>query len=79
MIGGSNSALGKKFSSSPNRTHRLRGLTSFLFNGYLCSFSGRLEHELDHSAPSSSEFKNECFCTSTAIICLHDMGREDQV
>jgi len=42
-----------------------------------CSFLsiGRLERKIDHSSPSSAEVQNEWRCTSTPLICFHDVGR----
>jgi hypothetical protein len=53
----------------------VRGPPSLLFNKYCSSFHWlmRLEHNVDHSPPSSAEVKSECRYTSIPNIHVHGM------
>jgi len=50
-----------------------------LFNGYQGSFPAlkQLGHEINHSPPSSAEVKNDWSYTSTPLVCLCGMDREN--
>jgi len=66
---GSNSGRGRNFLSSPKRPYRLWYPLSIPLNGYWCSFPGlkRSGRDVDHSAPSSADVKNEWTFTSPPL------------
>ena len=78
-VRGSNPGRDKRFFSSPKYPDRLWGLPGSLFNLYRGSFSGikRLGHDFNHSPPSNAEVENERCYTSTPLICLRGVDRDN--
>jgi hypothetical protein len=75
---GSNPGRGKRFSFPDNRSERLWGPPSLLFNWYRGSFLGvtRPERKADHSLPSGAEVRNEGSYKATPPTCLHGVDRD---
>jgi hypothetical protein len=77
----SNPSRDKGLFSSLNHPDQLWGPTSLLFIGFQCSFLGikRLGHDDggDHSPLSSVQVKNEWSHTSTPLVCLLGMDRDN--
>lgn len=75
MVRGSNSGRDKRFFYTPNRPHRPCVPPS----GHWVSFwrLKRTGREVSHSAPCSTEVKNERSFISALPKCLHDVDREN--
>jgi hypothetical protein len=69
----------RRFFLSSKRPYWLWGPPSLLFDGYRRSFPGliRSGRDVNHSPQSSAEIKNEWRYTSSPLICLHGVDREN--
>jgi hypothetical protein len=75
---GLESREGQKSFTSPYRPDRLCDPPNVLIKWYRLSFPRvkRPCREVNHSPPTSAEFKNECSYTSTPPIYLHGVDRD---
>jgi hypothetical protein len=73
------SAKCKRFSSPPKRPDRRWVASSLLSNWYQVCFPGikRPGREVNHSRPSSAKVKNKGRSTSSFLLCLYDVDREN--
>jgi hypothetical protein len=78
ICSGVESRQGQELFSLQNRSDRLWGRLSLLFNGYMGSFPGvkRPGREADLPSPSSAEVKSDWSYTSVPPIYLHSVEKD---